>query len=143
MVAVAGAKDRLTNRVSAMVVPNVERDTLHEFVTSRTDETATVYTDDASAYHRLPRNHESVNHSDHEYVRDEVSTQGIESFWASLKRSFKGTYYHWSEKHLPRYLTEHCGRHNSRSEDTVEQMRRIVRGMHGRHLSYARLVAGQ
>ena len=143
MVAVAGVKDRRTNRVSAAVVPNVEHPTLRKFVISQTDESTTVYTDDARAYNHLPRAHESVNHSEHEYVRDDVHTNGIESFWASLKRSFKGTYYHWSEKHLPRYLAEHCGRHNSRSEDTVEQMRRIVRGMHRRHLSYARLVAGQ
>lgn len=143
MVAVVGAKDRRTNRITAELVPNVEHDTLREFVRSRTDITATIYTDDHPAYRRASRNHESVNHSEREYVRDEVHTNGIESFWASLKRSFKGAYYHWSEKHLPRYLMEHCGRHNSRSEDTLEQMRRIVRGMHRRHLSYARLVAGQ
>ena len=90
MVAVAGVKDRRTNRVSAVVVPNVERPTLQEFVTSRTDASATVYTDDAAGYRSLPRTHESVNHSDREYVRDEAHTNGIESFWASLKRSFKG-----------------------------------------------------
>ncbi len=140
-VAVVGVKDRRTNRISAAVVSNTERPVLHEFITSRTDESATVYTDDNSAYNRLPRDHESVNHSWREYVRGEAHTNGIESFWSSLKRSFKGTYYHWSEKHLPRYLMEHCGRHNSRSEDTEEQMRRIVRGMHRRHLSYARLTA--
>ena len=142
MVAVAGIKDRRTNLVSAAVVPNVERDTLHEFVTSRTDETATVYTDDAMAYRRLPRNHESVNHSEREYVKDDVHTNGIESLWATLKRTYKGTYFHWSEKHLGKYLWELCGRHNTRSLDTIDQMGRLVRGMHRRHMSYARLVHG-
>ena len=141
MVAVAGVKDRRTNRISAAVVPNVERHTLHEFVNSRTDARATVYTDDAMAYRRLPRKHEAVRHNVGEYVRDQAHTNGIESFWAMLKRGYKGTYHRMSEKHLNRYVAEFAGRHNSRSQDTVVQMGRIVRGMHRRHLSYARLIA--
>ncbi|MYF64458.1 MAG: IS1595 family transposase [Chloroflexi bacterium] len=143
MVAVAGVKDRRTNRISAAVIPNIERHTLHDFITERTDRSAMVYTDDAIAYRRLPRRREAVNHSAGEYVRGEVGTQGIESFWAMLKRGYKGTYYWWSEKHLHRYLAEFAGRHNNRPVDTEEQMRRMVRNMHRRHLSYARLVAGQ
>ena len=53
---------------------------MRRFVTSRTAETATGYTDDAIAYRRIPRSHESVNHSEREYVRDEVHTNGNESF---------------------------------------------------------------
>ena len=143
MIAVAGMKDRRTNRVSAAVVPNTGARTLHEFVVSRTDEGAMVYTDDLPAYRNVPRKHVAVNHSAKEYVRDEAHTQGIESFWAMLKRGYKGTYYRMSDKHLHRYVAEFCGRHNSRSQDTEEQMRRIVRGMHRRHLSYWRLVHGR
>ena len=142
LVAVAGVKDRRTGRISAAVVPNIERHTLHEFVTSRTNKDATVYTDDAMAYRHLPRKHEAVNHRVGEYVREQAHTQGIESFWAMLKRGYKGTYHRMSEKHLHRYVAEFCGRHNSRSQDTVVQMGRIVRGMHRRHLSLKRLVAG-
>ena len=141
MVAVAGVKDRRTNRISAAVVPNVERLTLQEFVTSRTDASATVYTDDAMAYRRLPRKHEAVVHSAGEYVREQAHTQGIESFWAMLKRGYMGTYHYWSMKHLQRYVAEFAGRHNSRPVDTEVQMGRIVRAMHRRHLSWARLTA--
>ena len=83
-------------------MPNVERDTWHEFILSRTDEWAMAYTDDAMAYRRLSRNHEAVVHSTGEYVNGEAHTNGIESFWATLKRAYKGTYFKMSEKHLHR-----------------------------------------
>ena len=92
-VVVAGMKDRRTNRISAAVVPNTGHVALHNFVTSRTDESAVVYTDDHGSYRRLPRRHEAVRHSVGEYVRDRVHTNGIESFWATLKRGYKGTYF--------------------------------------------------
>ena len=138
---VAGVKDRRTNRISAAVVPNTGRVTLHGFVTARTDRNAMVYSDDLGSYRSLPRRHESVRHKVGEYVRGQAHTNGIESFWAVLKRGYKGTYYQMSEKHLNRYVAEFAGRHNSRSVDTEVQMGRIVRGMHRRHLSYARLIA--
>lgn len=56
--------------------------------------------------------HESVNHSVGEYVRDMAHTNGIESFWAVLKRGYYGTYHRISPKHLERYVTEFSGRHN-------------------------------
>ncbi len=138
---VAGVKDRCTNRISATVIPNTGARTLHGFVTSRTAEDAVVYTDDLGSYRNLPRKHESVRHNVGEYVRGQAHTNGIESFWATLKRGYKGTYFKMSEKHLQRYVAEFAGRHNSRSQDTEEQMRRLVRSMHRRHLSYRRLIA--
>ena len=139
---VAGVKDRRTNRISAAVVPNTGARTLHGFVTSRTDESAMVYTDESASYKNLPRKRESVNHHVGQYVKDQAHTNGIESFWAMLKRGYKGTYHQMSAKHLDRYVAEFAGRHNARSQDTVVQMGRIVRGMHRRHLSLKRLVAG-
>ena len=138
-IAVAGVKDRRTNRVSAAVIPSTDRLTLHEFVVSRTDSKAEVYTDDHVSYYGLPRKHTSVKHSAGQYVLEQAHTNGIESFWAMLKRGYKGTYHWMSEKHLNRYVAEFAGRHNSRPADTEEQMRRIVRNMHRRHLSWARL----
>ena len=38
----------------------------------------------------------------------------MESHWAALKRGYAGVYHHMSAKHLPRYVTEFAGRHNSR-----------------------------
>ena len=100
-----------------------------------------MYTDDAYGYRGVPRKHEAVVHSTREYVRGDAHTNGIESFWAGLKRAHKGTYHWWSVKHLDRYVAEFAGRHNLRPYDTLDQMGMVVRRMHRRSLTYARLVA--
>ena len=133
---VAGAKDRETNQVKVKVVPDTKSKTLRGFVESRSKPTAQVYTDTGSAYVGVQRSHESVNHSRGEYVRGMAHTNGIESFWAMLKRAHKGTYHKMSPKHLQRYVNEFAGRHNVRGMDTVDQMGGVVAGMVGKRLRY-------
>lgn len=58
-----------------------------------------------------------------------------------LKRGLYGTYHKNSNKHLQRYVNELEGRHNQRSVDTADQMRRIAEGFTGKRLSYKDLVA--
>jgi len=58
-----------------------------------------------------------------------------------LKRGYTGVYHRMSEKHLQRYVNEFAGRHNIRPMDTLDQMRAIVRGLEGRRLRKADLVA--
>ena len=43
--------------------------------------------------------------------RGDAGTQGIESFWAMLKRAHTGTFHKISPKHMDRYVTEFAGRH--------------------------------
>ena len=101
-----------------------------------------MYTDDATAYKGLKdRQHESVKHSAGEYVNGMASTQGIESFWAMLKRGYHGTFHHFSEKHMDRYVAEFAGRHNIRNADTVDQMAVTAKRMAGKRLRYQDLVA--
>ena len=126
---VVGAKDRETNRVSAAVVGNTDAKTLQGFVGERAVKGATVYTDDHGGYHGMPFKHETVKHGVSEYVNGMAYTNGIESFWALLKRGYHGTYHHMSEKHLQRYVNEFAGRHNDRPVNTVDQMAHIVRNM--------------
>ena len=68
-------------------------------------------------------------------------TQGIESFWAMLKRGYHGTYHRMSTAHLGRYVNEFSGRHNVRKEDTLDQMVAITQGLVGKRLRYRDLVA--
>ena len=138
--AVVGVKDRATNRVNAQVVAATDAPTLRRFVETRTADAATVYTDEAAAYNGLARPHEAVKHSVGEYVRAMAHTNGIESFWATLKRGHDGVYHHFSVKHLDRYVTEFEGRHNLRPLDTAEQMAELARGSVGKQLPYADLI---
>ena len=138
---VAGVKDRDTNQVSAEVVDSTNASTLQEIVRRKTDKNAMVYTDEARAYIGIARAHETVKHSVGEYVRGQAHTNGMESFWAMMKRGYTGIYHKMSVKHLHRYVSEFEGRHNDRPLDTLTQMTTIVQGMLGKRLRYQDLVA--
>ena len=47
--------------------------------------------------------YESVRHSAGKYVKQQASTDGVESFWVVLKH---GTFHHFSVKYLNRYVDE-------------------------------------
>ena len=140
--AVVGAKDRATNQVVAKVVQSTDKETLQGFVTDHSESHAIIYTDDAAAYEGLPREHESVKHSVGEYVRGKASTNGVESFWALLKRAHQGTFHKISPKHLNRYVQEFAGKHNVRELGTLAQMRDTAARMVGHNLLYRDLIVG-
>ena len=139
-IAVLGIKDRDTNEVAAKVVDDTQIHTVTDFVTKNTKPGAKVYTDDALSYGWL-LNRESVRHSAKEFVRGDVSTQGIESFWSMLKRAHMGTFHQLSARHLHRYVGEFSGRHNMREFDTLDQMEIVADRMVGKRLRYKELIA--
>ena len=130
--AVTGMKDRTTNRVSARSVPATDKPTLQGFVAEHAAPGSKVFTDDASAYEGLP--------FDHEYVRGMAHTNGVESFWSMLKRGYHGTFHHFIEKHLDRYVGESAGRRNDREADTINMMGETVKGMEAKRLTYRDLI---
>ena len=140
--AVVGMKSRDTNKVQAQVVDATDKATLQTFVVENTLPDTIVYTDEASAYLGIPRVHQAVGHSVGEYVREQAHTNGLESFWAMLKRGYQGTYHWMSRKHLHRYIAELAGRHGICPLDTIDQMTFVARGMTGKRLMYKHLIAG-
>lgn len=100
------------------------------------DPDAEVYTDGATVYKGIPYSHESVNHSIRQYVGGQVHTNGIESFWSTIKRAYKGTHHFYSVQHLQRYVTEFQGRHNIRDLTTAAKMANVVVGLIGKSLCY-------
>ena len=140
---VAGVRDRETGRVAAHVVPDTSARTLTKIVADHADPGATVFTDEARGY--LPLNslgyeHQVVKHSTGQYVDGMAHTNGLESFWATMKRGYHGVYHQMSHEHLHRYVAEFQHRHNQRPMDTIEQMGRMVRGMDHKRLTYAQLI---
>ena len=57
-----------------------------------------------------------------------------------LKRAYTGTFHKMCPKHLNRYVTEFCGRHNIRTLDTLRQMEHVVARMVGKRLAYRDLI---
>jgi transposase len=81
-----------------------------------------VATDEWPTYRALASlgfRHQTVNHSEMEWVRGEVHTNTIEAFWANVKRGIKGTYVWVSKKHLQTYLREFEYRHNLRRQPAL------------------------
>ena len=140
--AVAGALDHETGQISAAVVPGTSRRELRAFTDDRVAPDADVYTDDHSGYQGMPNRH-TVRHSVGEYVSDQAHVNGLESFWATMKRGYMGTYHRMSPAHLQRYVNEFSGRYNQRDCDTQVQMRMMAQGMVRKRLPYKRLTAGR
>ncbi len=104
---------------------------------------STIHTDEHSGYTGLSRNykHETISHSTGEYVRDNVTTNGIESVWALLKRGLTGTYHHASEKHLHRYVNEFTFRLNDGTvkRHTLDRLSSLMTASFGPRLTYKAL----
>ncbi|MDE2921471.1 MAG: IS1595 family transposase [Acidobacteriota bacterium] len=140
---VVGAVQR-GGRVIAMPVDSVDGPTLVAFVEGNVRFGSRVYTDDHGGYEDLMESymHRTVRHSIGQYVRDYgIHTNTIESLWSMFKRAFIGVYHQMSFKHLHRYVTEACWHYNVRDLDTLDQMAETVRGMVGKRLRWAELVA--
>ena len=112
---------------------------LQGFIAATAAEGAKVYTDEGGGYRGMNFDHETVNHSVSEYVRDQAHTNGIECFWATLKSGYHGTFHHFSPKHLDRYVNEFATRHNMRPQDTQVMMTETVARMVGKRRMYTEL----
>jgi len=86
---------------------------------------------------------ESVNHSAGEYVRGAITTNGIESVWAVMKRGLHGVYHHASAKHLNRYVGEFAFRLNEGSvrQHTLARLNALIAASAGRRITYKELTA--
>ena len=140
--AVVGVRDRSSGEIRAKVVSDTTAWVLQNFVADTTSRDADVYTDDAAAYHGL-ENHSTVWHSVGEHVSDQAHANGVESFWAMLKRGYYGTFYRMSPAHLQRYVDEFAGRHNQRAADTEVQMRGMAQSMVGKRLHFQDVAVGK
>jgi transposase-like protein len=143
--AVMGLRER-GGRTIAMTVENTSKETLQNAIHDNVEMGSTLMTDEALAYKGLNGvffKHDTVNHLGGEYSRGTVSTNGIESVWAVLKRSIYGTWHQVSVKHLDRYVSEVSFRLNAGAvvNHTLTRLESFVDAVDGKRLTYARLTA--
>jgi transposase-like protein len=104
--------------VVARAIGDMDARTLYSFARNATkDRVSLVFTDENPAYsHAFGKHtvHNTVHHGRGEYLRGEIHTNSIESFWSLLKRGIIGTYHNVSKDYLPLYLNEFSWRHNNR-----------------------------
>ena len=131
-----------SKRIKAMPISSTEQSELHRIIVDNVNPGAILYTDEHRSYVGIKGfQHESVNHSGGEYVRGLVHTNGIESFWALLKRGYVGVFHHFSEKHLHRYLAEYSARWNMNGQSESQRFDCILESVSGCRLTYERLIA--
>ena len=123
---VLGMKDRHTGKIAAIVISKADLPTIESYVELHMyDNQGTLYSDGLPVYREVKcvANHEYVIHSNGEYVNGKAHTNGLESFWSTLKQAYHFIYRHnISKKYFPLYVNEMVGRHNIRDMDTMEKM---------------------
>jgi transposase-like protein len=103
-----------------------------------------LHTDESHLYKRVSHwfaAHESVKHSDDEYVRGDVHNNSCEGFFNVFKRGMTGVYQHCGEHYLARYLVEFEFRHNTRTKLGVNDKERAtlaIKGAQGKRLTLRR-----
>ena len=132
---VIGVKERNTGKVHAVVAnfndegKQLSGKQLFNVLKKVCKDGTTVMTDQFKGYNILNHPNEKnlvrimVNHDMIYSLGNGVHTNGIESFWAILKRGIYGIFHHVSVKYLQRYVDEFCFRLNYRNEqDAFEKI---------------------
>ena len=132
-------------RTVAMPMQDVDMNAMHKAMFARVEVGTTLHTDEATVYKGLGGlffAHETVNHSAGEFARGDVTTNGVESVFAVLKRGIMGVYHHTSKKHLHRYVNEFTFRLDAGNvrRHTMERLDSFIGGTAGNRLSYKALV---
>lgn len=134
-----------TGNIRAEIIPNTKVGTLQGFIRQNAPAGAVVVTDQHAGYVGITSygyQHISVNHSVGEYVRAMAHTNGIESFWALLKRGHYGIFHFMSAKHLHRYVNEFSFRHNTAQAGTMAFIEATIGRVMGKRLTYKELTNG-
>ncbi len=141
---VLGVRER-SGKVNSRIAKSTKESEIHKFIMDTVQKGSNVYSDDHKSYTDLVIkgfSHESVNHSKKEYVRGNIHTNGIESFWALLKRGYHGTFHHYSHKHASRYINEFVSRINNKGYDTEAILALTIKSSNGKSLPYKELIRG-
>ncbi len=142
--AVLGMRER-GGRTIAMTLYGADKRAIQPKIHAHVEAGSTLYTAEYGAYVGVKDagyDHETVNHGAGEYVRDGVTTNGVESVFAVLKRGLIGVYHHASAKHLDRYVDEFSFRLNEGNvkNHTLARLDSFVDGTAGKRLTYKALI---
>jgi transposase-like protein len=127
-------------KVHAMKIPTASKKVLVGTIEKHTTQGARIYTDELAAYKTVGREHATVAHAKEEWVRGDVHTNNIESYWSLFNRALVGSFHHVSVKHLDRYLQESEYRFNARKETGLFE-RTISRMCRTPKMEYKKLIA--
>jgi transposase-like protein len=128
--------------VRSFHVPVADKPAVTEIVRENIARESRLMTDESRLYTGSDEHfatHETVTHSHDEYVRGDIHTNTVESYFSLFKRGMRGIYQHCKEKHLHRYLAEFDFRYNNRIALGVDDAARAdsaLKGIVGKRLTY-------
>lgn len=127
-------------RARSWPVKHVDSATLKDAIRKHVDPSARIMTDELNVYQGIGTEfeggHETVNHSEREYVRGDVHSNTIEGYFALLKRGVYGSFHHVSPQHLHRYCDEFSFRWDHRKIDDDERITEAIKSAEGKRLKY-------
>jgi transposase-like protein len=129
-------------RRKAVVVSNVERETIQAEIDKHVRKRTVLATDEGKHYVGVQKQgykHRAVNHSAKQWVNGMASTNETEMMWVLLKRGFYGIYHKFSVEHLPKYIAESVFRLNEGhcKYQTMERVDAIAMYCVGKRLTWA------
>ena len=140
---IAGAIQR-GGKVRVERIPNIKKKTIHDFIRRTVkDEAEAIYTDELRSYIGIgdhDTRHETVNHSEEEWVVGDIHTNSVEGVWSLFKRSIVGAFHKMSVKHMDRYIEEFEWRYNNRDNPHIF-MDTLKRIMNTGNITYQELTA--
>jgi len=134
--------ERNTGQVRSFHIDKASADIIDPIVKANIKRESTIATDEARYYSKFGDyvdRHGTVRHKDDEWVRGDISTNTVESYFSVFKRGKRGTYQHCAEKHLHRYVSEFDFRYNNRVKlgiDDEQRTANLVKGVVGKRLTY-------
>lgn len=129
-------------KARSVKVNSLRADDLRPHLVTKVDRKSRLVTDEAGYYKGIGTefaSHQTVNHSEFEWVRGDVHSNTVENYFSVFKRGMRGTYQHCSEAHLQRYLHEFDFRYSNRAAlkvDDCERTERAIKGAEGKRLQY-------
>lgn len=144
---VHGIRNRETGLVKARVINSISKTEIIPIIKISVRAGAEVHSDELPVYKSLPPEgyiHKYITHKKQKlpdgtvtkriFMKDGVTTNGIEAFWSKIKWTISGTHVSVSPKHLQKYVDERVFRQNWRSKERRgerldELLSRLVSGV--------------
>jgi transposase-like protein len=134
-----------TGKARSFHIANIHGNTIRSALVTNVDRSSRLMTDDFRAYKGVGQEfkggHFPVIHNAKEYAFLDMHSNTAENFFSILKRGVIGTYHHWSEAHLHRYLAEFDFRYSTKDISDRERADQNLAGIAGKRLTYRRIGA--
>ena len=128
-------------RARSFHIANIHANNIRGALVTNIDRKSTLMTDEARVYWTVGKEfarHGHTLHAGREFAKGDIHSNSAENFFSILKRGVIGTYHHWSQAHIHRYLAEFDFRYSTKEATDAERSDTLLKGIAGKRLTYRR-----